>query len=293
MASHIPHPENINLGLHQLGDGDYSMRLPTPEEAGSSLAFAFQSLATIVRATGQGLGRRLPDTGHRIFMRGLDYASGGAASVVNKELFDTSMADTMRVIGDVSLQAGERALRDALNEPTQEGKQRHRHTAEGLLRLAHQHHRSSANGLLVDLVSATNSFIVRTKKIRALEGAATAASLVSAINHHAGLDTTSLEWAATAKRDFDEYYYTSARRSRRSRQQGDISATAQAGLSALTAIWTGGAGAAVLFATAAGTKRAANRHAKQLDTTLPRQQKAFEELHELLTAPGAARTDHP
>ena len=139
--------------------------------AGATCGLILERLALIVRT--QGMASELGATYASIAIK---EPGGVVATVQISEFFDHAMADTIAAIDDVALAAAVRALREAEKEFIQDLKNRHRHTAEMLLRLAFEGNESKIRD------RAAKTFKIVGKKdvalhYQALEVAATIATL--------------------------------------------------------------------------------------------------------------------
>lgn len=157
--------------------------------ATSTLSFSLETLSAVVKT--QDL---IPTLAKNIAFIGVKSAGGMIASVLVSEFFDTALADMLDTIGDVSLRAAVRALREAQGEPSQAIKTRHRHTAEGLLRSAFDGYESS-------LKARDSKFFTFSgdKDVVLHEKAMQAALTIAAINREVGAIHTVAEWIESSK----------------------------------------------------------------------------------------------
>lgn len=191
-------PESHLTGLHEAAPGRLDFLMPQlgAREVTMSFGYGMEVLQAVLKARD-----RLPNLNTTIRFVSRRTAGSYVVGIVAAELLDTSVADMIENVGDVAMRAAVDALNDARGESTIEGKRRHRHTAEGALRLAYGGYEDSIRkrkGTFKDWWSPE----AREKNH---QRASLAAGTIALIHKDEGLQSTAT-WAERAKTHFDAYY---------------------------------------------------------------------------------------
>jgi hypothetical protein len=172
----------------------YEVKMPSLKKSAtnSTLSFGLETLSTIVSEQDV-----LSNLAKKMAFVTVKQAGGLVANVVISEFFDTALADMLDTFGDTSLSAATRALREAAAESSAEVRRRHRHTAEGLLRLAFEGYEKS--------ISARRAkfFTVIGDKDVVLHGKAIQIAMtIAAISQEIGAAATMESWIDSSKKHF-------------------------------------------------------------------------------------------
>lgn len=192
-------PERYLSGLHRdRSSDDYRFAMPRLGQKGvnTSTSAALASLYSILDDKD-----KLPKASVSLkfigFMAG-KHVVGAAADIVVGQLFDTAVADTLRMLGDVSLVAASVELEDANGEPTEKGKKRHRMLAQGHLGVVYQAAEREIGALEKKLISRID------RRAEAHRKATIVAAAIALINRDAGMQAA-VQWAERAKQHFGRY----------------------------------------------------------------------------------------
>jgi len=200
------------LGLRQNAEKQFEFVMPRSKEIDSATAFALEALHYTLdirekmgkKILGIRIGKNVLQLKTSVKFIATKNVVGYFISIAAAQLFDTALADMLDTFGDVGYKAAIEALIDAKAESSTEGKRRHRHTAEGLLRLTYAEYEKALQER-ENRLFGFDSIMPKKRKIQLHDKAVSTALIIAAINQDIGLQITANKWADNAKKHFDQY----------------------------------------------------------------------------------------
>lgn len=184
-------------GLSEVpGDPRFVMPRFGRSAAQSATGYVLETMQAVWKEAG-----RLPTLGTTIKFISKKSAGAYVVTILVSELFDTAVADMLDTVGNASFKAAVRALNDARRAETDERREYHRHTADGLLRLAYDSYQDAIGSLTFwnKLASPWGHVEFHGKAVQA-------ATTVALIAGRADDRPAVIEWAGNARLHFAAYH---------------------------------------------------------------------------------------
>jgi hypothetical protein len=195
--------KSINeLGLQQKSDGQFEFIMPRVDK--TTVGSTLEALQHILDATGKlGKGKAgIPKHVAAIAVRNI---AGQIAYVALDQLLDTTLADMLSAFADVDYKAAIRALNDAKNDPSPDGKNRNRSEARGCLRQAYEKYDSAIQKLKKKLLNEFGWYSAEIYELH--KKAVNMALIIALISRELEEESTAVTWANNAKTHFQKQMF--------------------------------------------------------------------------------------